>query len=87
MALTDASTGSIGEMWIIRNVRFMPMNTTRANCPKRFRICRRKVLMSGGRILRLRRKIPLLFGEKGFETVCFDSFFLNGLLNRRAVSV
>jgi hypothetical protein len=26
--------------------------------------------------LRLRRKIPLLFGEKSFETVCFDSFIL-----------
>jgi hypothetical protein len=31
---------------------------------------------SGSRILRLRRKIPLLFGEKSFETVCFDSFIL-----------
>ena len=46
MALTDASTGSIGEMWVMRNVRFMPMNTTRTNCPKRLRTCRRKVLMS-----------------------------------------
>src|SRR6202022_2245789 len=26
---------------------------------------------SGSRILRLPRKIPLLFGEKSFETVCF----------------
>jgi hypothetical protein len=41
---------------------------------------------SGSRILRLRRKIPLLFGEKSFETVCFDSFiFRNRLLNRRAI--
>jgi hypothetical protein len=31
---------------------------------------------SGSRILRLRRKIPLLFGEKSFETVCFDLFNL-----------
>src|ERR1700732_2247972 len=29
---------------------------------------------SGSRILRLRRNIPLLFGEKSFETVCLDSF-------------
>jgi hypothetical protein len=32
-------------------------------------------------------KIPLLFGEKSFETVCLDSFILKQLLNRRAVSV
>jgi hypothetical protein len=29
---------------------------------------------SGSRILRLRRKILLLFGEKSFETISFDSF-------------
>jgi RNase adaptor protein for sRNA GlmZ degradation len=29
---------------------------------------------SGSRILRLRRQIPLLFGEESFATVCFDSF-------------
>ena len=28
----------------------------------------------GGGTLRLRRKIPLLFGEKSLKTVCFDSF-------------
>jgi len=32
-------------------------------------------------------KIPLLFGDESLETVCFDSFILNGLLNRRAASV
>jgi len=31
---------------------------------------------SGSGILRLRRKIPLLFEEKSFETVCFESFIL-----------
>jgi hypothetical protein len=30
---------------------------------------------SGSRILRLCRKIPLPFGEKSFETVCFDHVF------------
>jgi hypothetical protein len=37
---------------------------------------------SGSRILRLRRKIPLLFGEKSFETVCFDSFILKQALKQ-----
>jgi hypothetical protein len=32
--------------------------------------------------LRLRRKIPLLFGEKSFETVCFDSFILKQALRQ-----
>jgi hypothetical protein len=31
---------------------------------------------------RLRRKIPLLFGEKSFETVCFDSFILKQALKQ-----
>jgi len=31
---------------------------------------------SGSGILRLRRKIPLLFGEESLKTVCFDSFNL-----------
>jgi hypothetical protein len=39
---------------------------------------------SGSRILQLRRKIPLLFGEKSFETVCFDSFILKQALNQTA---
>jgi hypothetical protein len=30
----------------------------------------------GSGTLRLRRKIPLLFGEKSLKTVCFDSFIL-----------
>jgi len=29
---------------------------------------------SGSGIPRLRRKIPLLFGEESLKTVCFDSF-------------
>ena len=48
MALTDASTGSIGVMWVMRNVRFMPIKMTRTNCPKRLRTCRRKLLISHG---------------------------------------
>jgi hypothetical protein len=43
-------------------------------------ICERCRL--GSRILRLRRKIPLLFGEKGLETVCFDSFILKQALKQ-----
>jgi len=43
---------------------------------------------SGSRILRLRRKIPLLFGEKNFEAVCFDSFILKQALKKtRSVSL
>ena len=37
---------------------------------------------SGSRILRLGRKIPLLFGEKSFETVCFHSFILKEALKQ-----
>jgi hypothetical protein len=37
---------------------------------------------SGSRILRLGRKIPLLFGEKSLETVCFDSFILKQALKQ-----
>jgi hypothetical protein len=37
---------------------------------------------SGSTILRLRRKIVLLFGEKSFETVCFDSFILKQALKQ-----
>jgi hypothetical protein len=35
---------------------------------------------SGSRILRLRRKIPLHFGEESFATICFDSFILKQAL-------
>jgi hypothetical protein len=38
---------------------------------------------SGSRILRLRRKIPLLFAERSFETVCFDSFILKQALKQK----
>jgi hypothetical protein len=31
-------------------------------------------------LFRLRRKIPLLFGEKSLKTVCFDSFILKHAL-------
>jgi hypothetical protein len=31
--------------------------------------------------------IPLLFGEESLEKVCFDSFILQRLFNRRAASV
>jgi hypothetical protein len=31
--------------------------------------------------------MPLLFLEESLKTVCFDSFILNGLLNRRGASV
>jgi hypothetical protein len=37
---------------------------------------------SGSGILRLRRKIPLLFGEKSLKTACFDSFILKQALKR-----
>jgi hypothetical protein len=36
----------------------------------------------GSGTLRLRRKIPLLFGEKSFETVCSDSFILKQALKQ-----
>jgi hypothetical protein len=40
----------------------------------------------GSGIRRLRRKIPLLFEEKSFETVCFDSFiFKQALKQTRSV--
>jgi len=37
---------------------------------------------SGSGALRLRRKIPLLFGEKNLTTVCFDSFILKQALKQ-----
>jgi hypothetical protein len=35
----------------------------------------------GSGTLRLRRKIPLLFGEEKLKTVCFDSFILKHFLS------
>jgi hypothetical protein len=37
---------------------------------------------SGSGTLRLRRKIPLLFGEESLKTVCFDSFILKQALKQ-----
>jgi hypothetical protein len=36
----------------------------------------------GSGTLRLRRKIPLLLGEKSLKTVCFDSFILKHALKQ-----
>jgi hypothetical protein len=36
----------------------------------------------GSGTLRLRWKIPLLFGEKSLKTVCFDSFILKQALKQ-----
>jgi hypothetical protein len=37
---------------------------------------------SGSGILRLRRKIPLLFGEENLKTVCFDLIYLKSTLKQ-----
>jgi hypothetical protein len=37
---------------------------------------------SGSRILRLCRKIPLLFAEKSFEAACFDHIILKQALKQ-----
>jgi hypothetical protein len=37
---------------------------------------------SGSGTLRLRRKIPLLFGEESLKTVCFDSCILKHALKQ-----
>jgi hypothetical protein len=42
---------------------------------------------SNSGIVRLHRKIPLLFAEKNLKTVCFHPLFQNGLMYRRAASI
>jgi hypothetical protein len=37
---------------------------------------------SGSGILRVCRKVPLLFGEESLKTVCFDSFILKQALKQ-----
>jgi hypothetical protein len=56
----------------------------RAAAPIQDRRIQLKIILDSSGTRRLRRKIPLLFGEESLKTVCFDSFILKQALKTDA---